>query len=282
VSALIETLRSGEPFVAAELRPPRAELASAAGMDAWIDTYHAVRSLTLAGTAVFLTDSAVGVPEEDNLRHLTVNIGEDAARERIVPFLTTKHPLDYCLSYADRARQHGFESLVVLGGDRRIGIPRSVEHAWELRQAIRSGGSDLVLGGWANPYRPADRQIDFLCDRQFHGEYFLTQIVSHHDVAPVARFVERAAERGVTMPGVFGVFYYRSANPRTLALLADFIAVPAEGLVREFGEGATAEEVCARTIQAIASLGVRRFYVSNLPLAGTARTLARIRTLAGL
>ncbi|MBP1634538.1 MAG: hypothetical protein H6Q10_1112 [Acidobacteria bacterium] len=282
MSTLLESLRSAEPFLAAELRPPRAELASAAGMDAWIDTYHAVRSLTLGGTFVFLTDSAVGVPEEDNLRHLTANIGEDAARDRVVPFLTSKHPLEYCLSYAERARQHGFESLVVLGGDKRIGVPRSVEHAWELRQAIRASGSDLALGGWANPYRPVERQIDYLSDPRFTGEYFLTQIVSHHEVAPVARFLERAEARGVGMPGVFGIFYYRSANPRTLALLSDFISVPAEGLTRDFGEGARPEEVCARTLRALRALGVRRFYISNLPLIGTARTLARIRDLAGI
>ena len=84
------------------------------------------------------------------------------------------------------------------------------------------------------------------------------------------------------MPGVFGAFYYRSANPKTLSLLADFIAVPAEGLTREFGEGASAEEVCARTLRALKALGVRRFYISNLPLVGTARTLSRIRDLAGV
>ncbi len=282
MSTLLETLQSEEPFVAAELRPPRAELASAAGMDAWIDTYHAVRSLTLQGTSVFLTDSAVGVPEEDNLRHLTANIGDDAARDRIVPILTSKHPLEYCLSYADRARQHGFQSLVVLGGDRRIGTPRSVEHAWQLRQAIRRTGSDLVLGGWANPHRSAERQVEYLCDPRFTGEYYLTQIVSHHHVGPVARFLEVADARGVTMPGIFGVFYYRSANPKTLSLLADFITVPAGELTREFAEGTPAEEVCARTLRALKALGVRRFYISNLPLVGTARTLARIRGLAGI
>ena len=282
MSRILETLRSPEPFLAAELRPPRAELASAAGMDAWIDTYHAVRSLTLNGTFVFLTDSAVGVPEEDNLRHLLANIGEDAARDRVVPFLTSKHPIDYCLSYAERARQQGFESLVVLGGDKRIGIARSVEHAWELRQAIRDGGSDLVLGGWANPYRNIERQIDYLADPCFTGEYYLTQIVSHHDIDPVARFIERADQRGVELPGVFGVFYYRSANPRTLALLSDFIPVPGEALQREFSGGASAEDVCACTIRAVAALGVRRFYISNLPLVGTARVLARIRERAAL
>jgi hypothetical protein len=30
-------------------------------MDAWMDSYHAVRGLTRDGTFVFLTDSAVGL-----------------------------------------------------------------------------------------------------------------------------------------------------------------------------------------------------------------------------
>ncbi len=101
--------------------PPRAELEASASMDAWIDTYHAVRGLTREGTFVFLTDSAVGMKEEDNLRHLVSNIGADVPRSAIVPFLTCKHPLDYCLAYADRAAQHGFQALVVLGGDTSVG-----------------------------------------------------------------------------------------------------------------------------------------------------------------
>ena len=140
MNLFLESLRSGDLLLAAELRPPRAELASADGMDAWIDTYHAVRTLAARNTFVFLTDSAVGVPEEDNLRHLIVNLGDDAPLEHVVPFLTSKHPLDYCLSYADRASQHGFESLVVLGGDHSVGVPRSVEHAWQLRQADPGAG----------------------------------------------------------------------------------------------------------------------------------------------
>src|SRR5919109_3932965 len=102
---LLSALKSGSSVFAAELRPPRAELAAAAGMDAWIDTYHAVRRLTRQGTFVFLTDSAVGSREEDNLRHLVINLGGDVPRDRIVPFLTSKHTLDYCLSYAERAQQ---------------------------------------------------------------------------------------------------------------------------------------------------------------------------------
>jgi len=277
VNQFLESLGSGELLLAAELRPPRAELASADGMDAWIDTYHAVRSLAARDTYVFLTDSAVGVPEEDNLRHLSVNLGEDAPLQHVIPFLTTKHPLDYCLSYADRARQQGFESLVVLGGDRRVGAPRSVEHAWQLRRAIRERGSDLVLGGWANPYRDPARQVGYLLDPDFHASFYLTQIVSHHDPGPVGRFLEESDRRGLALPGVFGVFYYRSANPRTLRLLRDFIPVPEDALAREFAAGVRAEEVCARTVDAMARAGARRFYISNLPLGRAHATLAAIR-----
>src|SRR6476620_3203749 len=126
---LLTALNSGGSVVAAELRPPRAELAAAEGMDAWIDTYHAVTRLTRQGTFVCITDSAVGAAEEDNLRHLVTNLQRDVPRERIVPFMTSKHTLDYCLSYAERARQSGFPALVVLGGDKSVGTARNVEHA---------------------------------------------------------------------------------------------------------------------------------------------------------
>jgi hypothetical protein len=197
-------------------------------------------------------------------------------RERVVPFLTAKHPLEYCLGHAARARQHGFPALVVLGGDRRLGYPRAVEHAWQLRQAIRGRASDLVLGGWANPNGDAVRQVSYLLDPRFAGEFYLTQIVTHHDVPPVERFMREASRGGLALPGVFGVFYYRSANPRTLSMLGDFIPVPAEGLAREFSSGASADEVCARTIRAMKSLGARHFYISNLPIDRAAETLAAI------
>ncbi len=241
-------------------------------MDAWIDTYHAVRTLSSRQTFVFLTDSAVGVPEEDNLRHLIVNLGEDAPLDRVVPFLTSKHPLDYCLAYADRASQHGFESLVVLGGDKRVGVPRSVEHAWQLRQQIRQRTTaGLALGGWANPYRDAAQQVDYLVAPEFTGEFYLTQVVSHHEPAPVERFLNEADRRGVTAPGVFGVFYYRSARPQTLSVLQEFIPVPAAALVREFDEGASPEEVCARTIRAMIALGATAVLREQPPAAAHAR-----------
>src|ERR1044071_1994155 len=96
---LADALRGSANLIAAELRPPRAELSPAEGMDAWIDTYHAVRSLTRQDVRVFLTDSAVGTQEENNLRHLVTNLGRDIVPDRVVPFLTTKHSLDFCLTY---------------------------------------------------------------------------------------------------------------------------------------------------------------------------------------
>jgi hypothetical protein len=277
---ILERLRGETPVIAAELRPPRAELESAASMDAWIDTYHAVRSLTRSGTPVFLTDSAVGLREEDNLRHLSSNIGSDVPRGAVVPFLTCKHPLDYCLAYADRAVQQEFEALVVLGGDKSVGPPRCVEHAWQLREEIRRHQPRLALGGWANPHRDVTGQVGHLLDSHATAEFYLTQIVSHHSRAGVEAFLNEAARRGLDLPGLFGVFYYRSANPRTLAALESFLPVPAAALTAEFAAGATAEEICARTIRALRDAGARHFYISNLPLQRAASTLGRVLALA--
>jgi hypothetical protein len=279
---LLSALRAGPSVFAAELRPPRAELAAAEGMDAWIDTYHAVRRLTRQGTYVFLTDSAVGAAEEDNLRHLVTNLGLDVPRERIVPFLTTKHEIDYCLSYADRAHQSGFPALVVLGGDKSVGVARSVEHAWQLRQMLRERDHTLTLGGWANPHADADRQVDYLVAEHAHAEFFLTQIVSRHSADQVARFVRAAERRGLKIPGLFGVFYYRSANPRTLDALKGFLPVPVEGLTREFAEGATPDDVCANTIRSLLDAGAKHFYISNLPVARAQQVLGRVLDKVGV
>ena len=250
-------------------------------MDAWIDTYHAVRSLTRSGTHVFLTDSAVGSKEEDNLRHLVINLGSDVPRSAVIPFLTCKHPLDYCLAYADRAHQHGFDALVVLGGDKNVGPPRCVEHAWQLREQIRRRVPDLSLGGWANPHGDCARQVAHLLDEQANAEFYLTQIVSHHSQSLVERFLGEGACRGLTIPGLFGLFYYRSANARTLSALSRFLPVPVEELKREFAEGATPEEVCARSVRALSAAGARHFYISNLPVGHASSTLRTVMALAG-
>ena len=280
--SFLSSLQSGSSVIAAELRPPRAELGSAEGMDAWIDTYHAVRALTRQDVAVFLTDSAVGTQEENNLRHLVTNLGRDLPRERVVPFLTTKHSLDFCLSYAEQAWQHGFPALVVLGGDRTLGRARCVDHAWQLRREIRLREPRLTLGGWANPYADPVQQVDFLAHDNLNADFFLTQVVSHFDSAPVARFVDEVRRRGVDrLPGMFGVFYYRSANLRTLEQLSRFLPVPVEALAAEFAAGATPVDVCARTLRAMIDVGARHFYISNLPLHRASTTLSAILERVG-
>src|SRR5262245_44441092 len=203
--SIVERLQNEHSVIAAELRPPRAELETRASMDAWIDTYHAVRSLTRDGTPVFLTDSAVGLKEEDNLRHLVNNLGDSVPRSAIVPFLTCKHPMEFCTSYADRAMQQGFQALVVLGGDKSVGPPRCVEHAWELREEIRRHQPNLALGGWANPHAGIEDQVGHLLDEHATAEFYLTQIVSHFSAGRVRQFVDTAARRGLAIPGMFGV-----------------------------------------------------------------------------
>lgn len=263
-SAFLERLRRTEPLIAVELRPPPADLPSDEGMETWLDLHHALRRLGRRDTAVFLTDDAVGEREEENLRHLVTNLAGEVPRDRLVPFLTCKHSMGYCLRYADRAASRGLEGLVVLGGDLEAGPPRCVPHAYQLRRRIRDRVPGLVLGGWANPHRDPAEQVRYLIDEEFTGEFYLTQVVSHHTAGRVEAFVEEARRRDLEMPGVFGVFYYRSATPSTLEKLSDFFPVPARELTREFERGATPEAVCARSIRTLRDAGARHVYVSNL------------------
>jgi 5,10-methylenetetrahydrofolate reductase len=283
LSSFLSALRQpSAPVITVELRPPRAELESEEGIDAWIDTYHAVRSLARQHVRVMITDSAVGAQEENNLRHLVANLGAEDARAHVIPFLTTKHSLEFCLGYADQAVHHGFEAIVVLGGDKHVGRPRCVEHAWQLREHIRSRHPGLALGGWANPSASVASQVDYLLHPRAHADFFLTQIVSHHQAAQVEAFVGGTRSRGVTIPGVFGVFFYRSSNPATLAKLQQFLPVPVDALSAEFASGATPVDVCARTIRSLLHLGVQHVYVSNLPIRRTAHTLNAILEKAGV
>jgi hypothetical protein len=165
---------------------------------------------------------------------------------------------------------------VVLGGDKNVGPPRCVEHAWQLREEIRAHQPRLALGGWANPHATAADQVGHLLDSRATAEFYLTQIVSHHDRPRVEAFVAEADRRQLAIPGMFGVFYYRSANPKTLAALKSFIPVPAAELTEEFASGVSADEICARTIRALRAAGVRHFYVSNLPLQKAAGMLKRV------
>jgi hypothetical protein len=272
----MDRLRNDAPLVAVELRPPRTDLSAAQSMDTWIDMYHSVRRLASRDTILFLTDNAVGESEEENLGHLVANLAGDVPASKLVPFLTCKHTLEYCHLYADRAAARGFHALTVLGGDTSVGPPRCVEHAYLLRQQIRERHPSMDLGGWANPHRDADEQVQFLLSDEFSADFYLTQVVSHHHIREVERFVDATRRAGVPFPGVFGVFLYRSANPKTLSKLQQFFPVPAEGVARDFDAGLSAEDMCVRTIRALRDVGATHVYVSNL---GFKRPEARYRKL---
>ena len=162
-----DRLRHDEPLVAVELRPPRSGLGFDQSMEVWIDMYHSIQRLLGEDTIVFLTDNAVGQAEEENLSHLDGNLGGDVSLDRVVPFLTCKHTLDYCRLYAKRAASQGFDALTVLGGDQSVGPPRCVAHAYELRGDLRAQVPGLGLGGWANPHRPVEEQLRFNGPSQF-------------------------------------------------------------------------------------------------------------------
>lgn len=275
---LLDRLHDDRPLFAVELRPPKSGLPTEQSMDTWIDMYHSVSRIARRDTVIFLTDNAVGVSEEENLRHLVTNLAGDVPPSKLVPFLTCKHTLEYCLIYADRAVSHGFPALTVLGGDRTVGPPRCLEYAYLLRQKLRTRHPGTVLGGWANPHRDAVEQVGYLESENFTGEFFLTQIVSHHHLRHVERFVEELRRRELPLPGVFGVFLYRSANPQTLERLGEFFPVPAEGVTRDFASGLSPEQICAKTIRALRDIGVDKIYLSNL---GFLKPEARYRKVLG-
>src|ERR1051326_6885489 len=209
-TAVLARLSEPPPLVAVEMRPPSMGLSPARSMDTWIDMHHAIRRLAGRDTVVFMTDNAVGQAEEENLGHLMANLAGDVTPSRLVPFLTSKHSLEYCLMYAARAAANGFETLTVLGGDRTVGPPRCVEYAWQLRKIIRQRMPAVTLDGWANPLNDPVAQVDFLLRPEFNASFYLTQIVSHHSIREVERFVLETRRRGVAFPGVFGVFHYHS------------------------------------------------------------------------
>lgn len=260
---LLERLRQPGPVVTVELRPPPRGLTAAEGMNTWIDLNHSIRNLALRDVFVFLTDDAVGSREEENLTHLSSNVGSDVPLSRLIPFLTCKHTLEHCLMYADRAQSLGFEALTVLGGDTSVGPARCLPHAYMLRERIRERQPGLALGGWTNPHSDISQQVEYLTAANFSADFFLTQIVSHHSMDRVDAFLEECALRNVTIPGIFGVFYYRSAHSGTLEKLKEFFPVPAEHLRKEFESGAKPEEVLVRTLNALRSAGVDKVYVSN-------------------
>ena len=273
---ILKALAEPGPLVSVELRPPRTDVDPAGSMSAWIDLHHSLGRLTRDGLFVFLTDNAVGAAEEENLAHVGANVGGSVDLRRIVPILTTKHTLEYCETFAKRAASDGFDALTVLGGDTAVGAPRCVPHGRDLREILRARVPSLALGGWVNPHRPAEEQVHFIRPPQAVAEFALSQIVSHYSLTGVAWLLEERERARVDVPVVFGVFLYRSANPQTLKTLARFFPVPVEELTREFASGASAEDICARSIRELRAIGAEKVYVSNLGNRGAGRRLAKV------
>ncbi|MCB9729685.1 MAG: hypothetical protein H6744_05275 [Deltaproteobacteria bacterium] len=277
----LERLRSPEPLLTVELRPPRADLDHDQSMDVWMGIHSTVRQILARDAALFVTDGAVGTREEENLHHLVTNLEDDISRARVCPFLTTKHTLEYCVWYAARALEAGCPALTVLGGDTSVGAPRCVPHGYMLRQHLRQRFPALALGGWANPHRDAAEQAGFLEDPALTADFYLTQVVSHHDLPAVEAFLTEVRRRGLELPAVFGVFFYRSANRQTLERLSRFIPVPEQGIADDFASGLSAVEICARTVRALRDLGADKVYISNLHPDLAGEQLEAISRLAG-
>lgn len=273
---ILDALAAPGPLVTVELRPPRTDLGRDGVMAAWIDLHHTLGRLTREELFVFLTDNAVGAAEEESLAHIGANVGDTIDLRRIVPILTTKHTLEYCENFARRAASEGFDALTVLGGDKSVGPPRCVPHGSDLRAILRKRVPSLALGGWANPHRAAEEQVGFLTAPDAYAEFALSQIVSHYSLAGVEGLLETMSARAAGVPVIFGVFFYRSANPRTLETLSNFFPVPAAELTREFESGASAEEICARSIRELRAIGAEKVYVSNLGNRSAGRRLKRI------
>ena len=78
------------------------------------------------------------------------------------------------------------------------------------------------------------------------------------------RFRTELDRLGVDLPVVYGVFLYRSANPRTLRYLSRYFPVPAREITAEFAAGMSADQICARSIRRLRDAGADKVYVSNL------------------
>ncbi len=272
----VARLRSKNPVVAVELRPPRSGLAGSGAMDLWIDMSHTIRGLSARDAFLLLTDSALGEEEEENLQHLTSNIADEGDPWRVVPFLTCLHPLEYCLRYGDRARMYGIGALTVTGGDASASIDRCVPHGYQLRGMLAEKVPGLSLGGWINVHRSLEQQLEYALSSTFGADYFLSQIVSHYDLDRVERWLNLCAGEGLEIPGAYGVFFYRNGRRPLLEYLRRFFAVPVDDVAAAFESGVRPESHCAQTIAGLRKLGIDNTYVCNLGSRYAARYYDRI------
>ena len=194
-------------------------------------------------------------------------VPHDQAHARVLPVLR-RAGLARGLSVAGRARR------------RQVGRPAAVRRRTRGSCARRFARHvpELALGGWANPHADATNAGRTISPTtHFTAEFFLTQVVSHHDVAAVERF-HRGARTPArsSCPASSACSTTAARTRRRSTTLKQFLPVPVEGLTHEFADGATPDEVCARTIRALA-----RRPASNTSTCRTCRSGARARADAG-
>ena len=76
---LLKYLKRPGLMYTVELRPPSSGLGQMDAMTSWIDLNHSIRVLTGRDTFVFFTDDAIGLAEEENLVHISSNLGTDVS-----------------------------------------------------------------------------------------------------------------------------------------------------------------------------------------------------------
>jgi hypothetical protein len=135
----------------------------------------------------------------------------------------------------------------------------------------------MTLGGWASPHG-GKRQVEYMLHPEYSADFYLAQIVSHYQTQAIDDFVNETERLGVKIPGIFGVFYWRTSNPKTFAMLSKFLPVPVEELTRDLAAGLTPDEICARSVHAVLQRGVKNIYISNLPMPTATATFSRVES----
>src|SRR5262249_54803258 len=109
-------------------------------------------------------------------------------------------------------------------------------------------------------------------------DFYMAQIVSHYQPRAIDEFVNETHRLGVKIPGIYGVFYYRTPNPRTFSMLSKFLPVPLGVFKEDFARKVPPEEIFARSVDPLVQRGVKNVYVSNLPMSTAGQTFTRVES----
>ena len=186
-----------------------------------------------------ITDSAVGAQEENNLRHLVANLGAEAAQRprRAVSDLQALARVLPRLRRPGRAPQ-----LLVARRARRRQAPRPAALRRACVAAARSTSARGTLSSsWAaGPIRRRRRpRRSISCSiADANADFYLTQIVSHHQArARRRRFSTKARRRGLTMPASSACSTIAARSRRRWRRCRQFLPVPVEELDRGVRRG---------------------------------------------